>query len=340
LETIVEHLGANYVLSGAYVVANDRIALQLELADSRSHHIVWSERTTDNVPDVLRGNQELINRVATQVYTAVAAQELQRARSQPLPTLESYTLLMSAIALMHRRAARDFLTAREMLQAVIDRSPRQSVPLAWLAKWYVLRIQQGMTDNAKRDAAEAMRCTNQSLDLDPESSLALAIDGLVHTHMTKRHDIADARYRSAVESNPNNALAWLLKGAQHAFTDDATQAISDTQRALRLSPLDPHSYYFHSLTASAYITAARNDLALEHAETSLRANRLHTSTLRVKAVAQWRLGLHAAARATASELRRLEPNLTISKWLRRSPSAPYKVGKEFARTLMSVGVPP
>ena len=168
LQTITEHLGANYVLSGTYAVSNEQISLQLELTDARSQRIVWSERMTDSVPDLLHGNQELIGRVATQIYTAVVSQELQRTLSRPLPTLESYTLLMSAIALMHRRSARDFLTSREMLQAVIDRSPRQSTPQAWLAKWYVLRIQQGMTNNAEQDAVDAMRCTIKSANRSRE----------------------------------------------------------------------------------------------------------------------------------------------------------------------------
>ena len=190
-------------------------------------------------------------------------------------------------------------------------------------------IQQGSTDDIQRDTAEAIRCTNQALEIDPDSSLALAIDGLVHTHMTKRHDLAEERYSLAIQNNPNDALAWFWKGTHHAFEGEGPQAVKDTQRALRLSPLDPHGYYFHSLSATAYITAGDNKRALEHAELSLRANRLHTSTLRVKAVAQWRSGLHEEARRTALELLRQEPSLTISEWLRRSPSARVRQWESF-----------
>ena len=43
--------------------------------------------------------------------------------------------------------------------------------------------------------------------------------------------------------------------------------------------------------------------------------------------------------ATAAELMRLEPNLTVSKWLARSPSAPYAIGQEWADVLRKVGIP-
>jgi DNA-binding SARP family transcriptional activator/TolB-like protein len=338
IASIGGHLNADYVLSGVYRTDGRTITLDLELSEVRSERIVWSERLKDKLAGILDSEQELVNLAAPKIYQAILAQELKRARSHPLPTLESYTMLMSAITLMHRRSPRDFQSARKMLLALIERDPRRSLPQAWLALWYVLRIQQGTTDNIQRDTADAIRCTNQALETDPDSSLALAIDGLVHTHMTKRHDLAEERYSLAIQNNPNDALAWLWKGTHHAFEGDGPQAVKDTQRALRLSPLDPHSYYFHSLSATAYITAGDNERALEHAELSLRANRLHTSTLRVKAVAQWRSGLRKEARTTASELLRLEPNLTVSEWLSRSPSAQYDNGKAFARTLAEIGV--
>ncbi len=57
------------------------------------------------------------------------------------------------------------------------------------------------------------------------------------------------------------------------------------------------------------------------------------------AAAQWHLGLHEEAQETARELMRLEPNLTVSGWLARSPSAQYDTGKEWSKVLREVGVP-
>lgn len=333
------YLKVTYVLSGTYRTDSETIILDLELSEVRSEHIVWSERFQDKIAGIFQNEQELISRVVADVHNAVAAQELARARTNPFVTLESYTLLLSAITLMHRRSKQDFMSAREMLQAVIDRNSRQPLPQAWLANWHVLHIQQGMSDDVPRDTAEAVRCINTALDSDPDSSLALAIDGLVHTHMTKRHDVAEARYIRATQCNPNDALAWLLKGTHHAFTGRGEQAVKDTQRALKLSPLDPQGYYYHSLCASAYLAAGNNERALTHAELSLRSNKLHTSTLRARAFAQWRLGLHDAARETGAELMRLEPNLTVSSWLSRSPTSQYEFGRELGRLLSAIGIP-
>ena len=152
-----------------------------------------------------------------------------------------------------------------------------------------------------------MESTKRALDIDPDCSLALAIDGFVHTNLLKKLDIAQERYNHAIVANPSNPLAWLLKGTLHAFMGEGQQAVDNTQRALKLSPLDPHRYFYDSLAATACLAAYRYEDALELAQRSLRANRKHTSTLRAMAIAQWQLGRHDEARQTVQELMKLEP---------------------------------
>jgi adenylate cyclase len=313
--------------------------LNLELADARSQRIVWTEQLTDRVQGILGEGQEVTGQLVAKVTNAILSRELGRARSNPLPTVESYTLLMGAIILMHRMSLHDFNEAHDLLQAVVERAPRHPVPQSWLANWYVLRVQQGWTEDRVKDAKLALDCTKRALDAEPDSSLALTINALVHTHMSKKLDIARDRYALAVEANPNNALAWLLKGTLHAFQDEGVDAVANTQRAIGLSPLDPHRYYYDTLAATGYLAARKYDLAIEYAARSRRLNRLHTSTLRVITIAQWQLGLEQEARRTAAELMRLEPALTIKGYLRRTPSAGYKTGLEWSNALRQAGIP-
>lgn len=339
LEEISAHLNADYVLSGVYRVNDQQLTLEAELAECKSGQIVWTTHLEDRVSGILQGERELIGRVVTDIAVAVMSREIQRARSQALPTLKSYTLLMAAIALMHRLSPRDFEEARELLQTLVDRATRQPIPQAWMAKWHVLRVQQGWSTDPEHDGRLALECTKRALDADPHSSLALAIDGFVHTNLLKQLDVAQERYNLAIQTNPSDSLAWLLKGTLHAFMGHGPRAVGDTQRALKLTPLDPLRYFYDSLASTACLAAHQYDDALKLAQRSLRANRTHTSTLRVMAAAQWHLGLREDARKTAQELMRLEPNLTVSGWLARSPSAPYSIGKEWAKVLRQVGVP-
>ncbi len=339
LGEVSAYLNATYVLSGAYRVAGNKFKLTAELAEAKSGTVVWSESLDGNVAGIVNGKDGLIDQVVSGVSAAVMARELERAQSKPLPTLESYTLLMGAIALMHRLSSEDFSRARQMLQALTERAPRQAIPWAWMAKWYVLRVQQGWSDNLEVDARLAMDCTRRALDADPRCSLALVIDGLVNTNLTKKLDVAQQRYELALRANPNDSLAWLLKGTLHAFKGEGKPAVEGTQRALRLSPLDPLRYYYDSLAATAAMSAGQHERAIRLADRSLRANRTHTSTFRAKAISQWQLGRHEDARKTVGELLRLEPTLTVAKWLERSPTNGYETGKIWSRALLGAGVP-
>jgi adenylate cyclase len=339
LAEVSGHLNANYVLSGAFRVSANTIRVAAELADARSSRIVWAGNLKGHVTGVLEGKDELIDRLVAEVSAAVVVHELQRAQTQAMPTLEAYTLLIAAVALLHRLSPQAFDRAQALLQAVIERAPRQAAPHAWLAKWHVMRVQQGWSVNAPSEGHAALECTKRALDLDPHCSLALTIDGLVNTNLLKRLDVAQDRYETALQVNPNDSLAWLLKGTLHAFKGEGKAAMEHTQRALRLSPLDPLRYYYDSLAATAALAAGQYERALKLAEHSLRANRTHTSTLRAIAIANWQLGHLDVARSTVAELLRLEPSLTITGWRKRSPSSEFDTGKLWAEVMLKAGVP-
>jgi tetratricopeptide (TPR) repeat protein len=248
---------------------------------------------------------------------------------------------MGAIRLMHRESPNDFERARQMLEILTQRVGQLAAPHAWFAKWHVLRFyrKQGWSIDQKGEARHALDCTKRALDADSQCALALTIDGLVHTSLLRRLDVGQEQYEHALQINPNESLAWLLKGTLHAFKGEGELAVDGTERALRLSPLDPFKYYYDSLAATAALSAARYDRAIELAERSLTMNRNHTSTLRALAIAQSQLGHLDEARKTVAVLMRLDPTLTASSYLERSPSGAYETGKIWSDALRRAGVP-
>ena len=145
---------------------------------------------------------------------------------------------------MHRLSLPDFEEAHLLLQTLIDRGVRHPLPVAWLGNWHVLRVQQGWSEDPQRDTYLASECTKRALDIDPDNSLALAVNGFVHVNLLKKFDVAEDSYERALAANPSNAFAWLLKGTLHAFKSEGEQAVEHTERALALSPLDPHRYFY------------------------------------------------------------------------------------------------
>ncbi len=339
LGAVRAHLDADYVVSGSYYVSADRLTLKAELADARSMQVVWSSSLKGSVKGVIAGGDPIAGRLVAEACAAMTLHELRRSEGKAPPTLESHTLLLSSITLMHRMSPLASERARQLLQALIERTPRLASPYAWLAKWHVLRVTQGWSNAPQVDGREALDNTKRALDRDATSSLAMTVEGQVNTYILKRLDVAEQRYEAALRENPNDSLAWLLKGTLHAFRDEGKEAVRHTKHALKLSPLDPLRYYFDSLAATAAFSAGQYQRALNLAERSLRLNRTHGSTLRVMVVALWHLERLGEARAAAANLLKLEPGFRVSTYLERSPSAEFAIGRSIADTLERAGIP-
>ena len=232
---------------------------------------------------------------------------------------------------MHRLSPPDFEQARQLLQTLIERGVRHPIPIAWLANWHVLRVQQGWSEDRRRDAYLALDAPSGRSTSIPTCSLALAIDGFVHTNLLKRLDIAEERYELALAANPNNALAWLLKGTLHAFKGEGAQAVERTQRALaalaaRPAPLLLRFARRHRVPSRPVNTSARSSWRSDRCAPTARTPRPCASM----AVAQWQLGrpTRRADRPGAAEARADADGQRLAGAL---AGAPYKIGKDGGR---------
>src|SRR5205085_519501 len=99
-------------------------------------------------------------------------------------------------------------------------------------------------------------------------------------NVLREFDRAGECYARALDANPSDSLAWLLKGVLHAFRGEGEPAVQACEQAQALSPLDPLRYFYDALSASAAITAGRYEQAVTLARRSLQLNRSHLSTHR------------------------------------------------------------
>ncbi|WP_280153310.1 adenylate/guanylate cyclase domain-containing protein [Piscinibacter sp. XHJ-5] len=333
------HLHADYALSGSARLSGTRLKVSAELAQVRSGRVVWADSVTGDVRDLWLPDDDFIDAMVRPISRAIIQAEVERAKSGSLPTLEASTLMLGAITLMHRTARSEFDRALELLEHLVARHGQHAKPQAWLANWYALRITQGLSPNAQTDTQHALDHARRALDADPESSLALAIDGLLHVNLMKDLDTARDRLDLAVRANPNESLAWLFKGVVHGFSGEGLDAEGASERALVLSPLDPLRHYYDSLAATAALGALNYDRAIVLAQRSLRVNRMHPSTYRALAIAQASAGQLTAARETVQQLLLVTPGYTVRDFRARSGFSAGPLCERFAQALEEAGLP-
>jgi tetratricopeptide (TPR) repeat protein len=208
-----------------------------------------------------------------------------------------------------------------------------------LAKWYVLRVTRNWVEDLPAESARALDHTQRALDISPDCSLALAMEGFVHCHMRRDLDAAERVLKQALEINPSNSLAWLFLSVVEGFRGAGSVAVESADHATRLSPLDPLRHYYDGLACSAALAASQLPKAIALAKRSLQGNRSHVPTLRVLAIAEAEAGSHIQARATAQKILTLEPGFNLGHYVAQSPPGAEANRQRYAKALGAAGIP-
>lgn len=330
-------LNAPFVLSGGYTTLGDKVMIMAELSDTRRNEVVWAERLGGDTMDLMQVQSELINALSNACAHALLHAEVQHSLVLPLPKLDSNSLMLGGITLMHRSTARDLRRSHELLEAVAERHKRVAAPWAWLAKWHIMQVVQGLSGDPANDFRRAIGLADRALDLEPNSTLAMAIKGHALCHLGT--DVAASRHllMEATQSNPNDLMAWLYAGFWSTMWGSSEDAVIESETALNLSPLDPQRFYLQMLAANSYFADGKLERTIQMCQISLRKNRYHAPTLRVLMTAQYELDLLDDAKKTFERVRTLQPGLTVSKFLAYGSTSLLR--QRGAKALAALGLP-
>lgn len=333
------HLNATYVASGSYLKQGDMLHIWAELAESKTGFVVWSDSFISQQEDLFAVDSQISGWLASEIHNAILASEAKKSVYQPMPSLQSYTLMIGAVAMIQRQTRSEFFRGREYLEHLIERHSRAVHPRAWLANWHILNVVQGWSSSPENDGVIAQQLLARSLDIAPDDSFALALSGLTHAYLLNDLDRAADFYDKAIQINPNEPLAWLCTSTLLSYRGDGDKASLAARKALSLTPLDPMRYFYNSLAATAVLSSGDYEGAVELAYKSLKANRNHTSTYRTLAIAQALGGQVDDAKKTVQTLLKLEPNLTVAGYLARYPGRDARHASQYAHALRSAGLP-
>ena len=338
LDQVRQKLKTSYCVTGSVRIFDHNVIVDADFIDSISGRIMWTRQFTGNLRSFLDRSAEGIAQIVEAIGQTIASDALTYVRDRNVSDIENHRLLIAGVGLMHRPTLRDFARSRELIDEAIVRSPNSAETYAWRGKWYILSVFNGWSTNRERDTKIALDCTSRALDMAPDNSFCLTMDGFAHNNLLRRLDIAMSRYDTALSRNPNDALSWLLRGALHAFEDQGELAVLAADKARNLSPVDPFQYYFQSLSATAYLSSGKYAQALDLADRSLILNNRHLSTHRAKITALHFLGRAGEARTAARELMRRQPDFTLANYNDVHPASENSLGRMAVEALNAAGI--
>jgi len=337
IQTVHNELGTNYCLAGSFRVHGNEAVLDADFIDTSTGRIMWTKTFRAELEDFLSSGSVAINELTHMVGRMIASDTVRHVRGRDLDTLEDHRLLLAGVGMMHELRLSSFAQSRQLIEETVRRAPHSAEPLAWLGDWYVMSIWNGWSTDPRSDAHNAAECTQRALDMEPDNSLCLAVDGVVHSALNNAQATAEKQFEKALDINPNDAMSWLFSGVMHAFRDNGQVAVDRVEKAHRLSPMDPLGYLYNSLASFAHVSNEDYEQALILADKSLELNDRHVSTLRTKLCAHYHLDQTAQMHETAAQLHRHLPQFSLDDYSRSHPGADYDVGRRMVTALRAAG---
>jgi DNA-binding SARP family transcriptional activator/TolB-like protein len=330
----------HFLLDGTIQRLQDRLRISMRLLDLRAgNQVVWSRRFDREAEDLLTLQDEIAAEAVAQIDPELLLIESQRVAARPVADSTAYDLLLRALSLIDRLERPLFVQAGELLRQAITVEPDYAAAHAWYAYWHVLLVGQDWAKDPAAGIAQAGRLAERAIMLDPQDAKALTIAGHVRAFLNRRLREAVALHERALTLNPNLAMAWGLSGVAFAYIGDLAEADRRMQRYKKLSPLDPHSFFFD--TGICFLALLRH----EHAKAAAigrgvsEMNPAFSAACKPYLAALGHLGLTEEITAVRTRLLALEPGFTLHKFM---ASAPFEVAEHrehYVQGLRLAGVP-
>jgi DNA-binding SARP family transcriptional activator/TolB-like protein len=313
-------LEADLVLDGTIQRGSGRVRTIVRLIDMRSGGaIVWAGRFDRELTDVLVLQDELGAAIVAQVDPELMQHEGRRVSAIGPHDLTAQDLLLQALPAIYQLERQRFLKARRLLEMSLRADPGSSVTHGWLAYWDLLFVGQGWADDPAASTAEAAGLAERAVMLDPGDARALTLAGHVRGFLGRRPEEANALHDRAIKLNPNLALAWCFSGLTHIYLGRHEEALRRVNVAIRLSPSDPHGFFFDTTLTLAHLMRGDYASAVEAGRRAVEINPLFSSAHKAHLSALGWQGRADEAAEVLSRLLILEPGFSVQEAVRRSP---------------------
>jgi TolB-like protein/Tfp pilus assembly protein PilF len=312
IRRIAEELRVRYVVEGSVRRAGDRVRISAQLNDATTGSHIWAEHFDRHLTDVFAVQDEITNAIVAAVEPQIYAAENFRATRKPPTSLDAWDLSMRGLSHFWRVTREDHMVAQALLEKAIAIDPNYGQALSVLAASHMADVHLGWADLSKA-APIAERAAALAVQLDREDAWAHTALGSVY-FSTRRLDDALSELEWALQLNPNFCLAQGYYALALSYAGRSEDAFEAAQRAIRLSPRDPSLAIYYGIAGYARFMARRYDEAIALAREAIRHRGDLTGAYRVLAVSAGMSGDTNTAEATLVELRRTQPNISLS-WI-------------------------
>jgi TolB-like protein len=312
MKRVAEELGVGYVVEGSVRKVGDRVRISVQLSDAATGNNIWAERYDRALADVFAVQDEITEAIVAAIEPQLYAAETFRSRRKPPNSMDAWDLVMRALSHFWRVTRQDCLVAQALLEKATTIDPNYGQALGVLATSQTFSAHMGWSDMAAV-VPVAERAALAAILADSEDPWAHNALGSVYL-FARRFEDSLAELELALRLNPNFSLAQGYYGLVLSYAGRWEEGSVAARRALRLSPRDPFSAVFCGIAAYAEFVGRNYDEAIRLAREGLRQRSDFVGAHRVLTAAAGMAGKDDVAAAALQELRRAQPNASLT-WI-------------------------
>jgi len=341
VKQVGRELGVRYLLEGSVRKSANRIRIAGQLIDASSGAHLWADRFEGALEDVFSLQDQVTASVVGAIAPRLEQAEIERARRKQTDSPDAYDLLLRGLANFYKWTREANEEALRLFYKAIELDPDFSAAYVAAAACFSRRKGSGWVIDRERETAEARRLARRAVQLGKDDATALGVAGYALAYVVGDVDDGAAFLDRALLINPNLAWAWSNGGFVKLWLGEPDRAIERFAHAMRLSPLDPSTFFMQYGMAHAHFFAGRHDEAHSWAKMALRELPDSHAALRIAAASGALAGRDEEAKRLTARLLEIDPAVRISKVLQnvlgpyRHPEHPAK----YADALRKAGLP-
>ncbi len=264
LARLRDDLAVGFALTGTVEILGNRLKAWVELADTRSRSVVWSDNLAIDLEEIHDAREQIARTVASHVEEGIVDAEATRARliaPSELGAWEAYHLGMAALLdpLGPRMAH-----GQELFERAVAADPQFSRAHAGVARAIDMQIYNAAGTDVEVAFAQLRRSARKAIESDALDPFANVMQGFAHR---SGGDFVQARrlIERAIELSPNYAFAHSALGSTAYLTGRLVEAFERTGHALLLDPRNRTNFETDSIHALAALELGHEDAALASA---------------------------------------------------------------------------
>ncbi len=256
---IGEELGVQAILLGRFVQRGDDVKLSLELVNTQTQDVIWSDQFDRKMSDLVAVQSEIAKQVAAKITSKLSGEDQKKVAKTYTNNPEAYQAYLKGRFYWNQRTSEGISKGVEYFKQAIELDPNYALAWSGLADSYFLLPEYG-SYSATEYLPKAKQAAVKAVELDPDLAEGQTSLAYIEHVYDWKFSQAEERYKKAIELNPNYATAYQWYSElllQERRFDEAQQLAKKSVELDPLSLIKNNGYAQTYFYAKQYVEAEK-----------------------------------------------------------------------------------